>query len=561
MEGVVSSVCLGAYMAHEPKPERDPDYDPEAYDASESGDEAAPSGAGRKPVTSADLLGRTLERRYRFDALLGEGTFARVFRVHDLYRRVDLAAKVLRSDIADEPAFLERFRREASVLARLQHPNIVRYYETVDAGGVVFILTDEVSGQTLQSIMRAAGGPISPMDSLVYLTPLAAALHYAHRENIIHRDLKPANILVDDGGNVFITDFGIARILTDTSTLTVDTTVGTPHYMSPEQILAGTVTPATDIYALGVLLYQMYTGRLPFTGDSQGASGATTAVRIVYEHLHVKPTPPHEVNPRVSQAVSDVVMRALEKDPGQRYSTVGQLYDALTDAIGTPSVSLDAAEVAAQAEPRPPYVPVAVGGMADRDSEAERVPTGVGGLSRVAPGGELEDDYEAAAGERKAKRKPKPQADTFGQMGEKEHEKKEKENEKESDWDEKSDEKETEKSEEKGEFWGDVAGSDRLSQFTWGGVVLWAGIAFLLESAGVFSSVMPWLLGGAGAILLAEVGVRMAIPEYRVRPGARLIFGIVFLMLGLGTGFGFGSLWPLILIGIGVGLLINRLFD
>ncbi|MBN1965026.1 MAG: serine/threonine protein kinase, partial [Anaerolineae bacterium] len=301
-------------MGHEPKRQSEPELEPEESGQTGADEQKTPA----RPATTSDLLGRTLDNRYRFDELLGEGTFARVFKVYDLHRRVYLAAKVLRSDIAQEPAFLTRFQREAVVLARLQHPNIVRYYDIVEADGFVFILTDHIPGQTLQNVMRNQGGPMRPLDSLVYLTPLAAALHYAHREGVIHRDLKPANILLDENGNLYITDFGIARILSDTSTLTMDMSVGTPHYMSPEQILAGEITPATDVYAFGVMLYQMYTGRLPFLGESSESHGATTAVRIAYEHLHLKPEAPLDINPRLTKVLNDVILRCLEKDPAQR---------------------------------------------------------------------------------------------------------------------------------------------------------------------------------------------------------------------------------------------------
>ena len=321
-------------MAHErrPQPEMEPEQEPDALASDEASGRAAPP----SPASAADLVGQTLAGRYRFEALVGEGTFARVFRVFDEHRRATLAAKVLRSDIAHEPAFLARFRREARVLERLQHPHIVRYYDIVESGDTVFILTDHIPGRTLQSELRRIGRPLTMDEALAYLTPLAAALHFAHQEGIIHRDLKPANILLDDNDRLYVTDFGIARILSDTSTLTVDTTVGTPHYMSPEQIMAGTVTVTTAVYALGIMLYQMLTGQLPFTGDSPDAAGTTTAMRIVYEHLHVKPTPPHQLNPALSSAVEAVILRCLEKDPAQRYQSVSAVYDALTEAAGVP---------------------------------------------------------------------------------------------------------------------------------------------------------------------------------------------------------------------------------
>jgi serine/threonine protein kinase len=561
-------------MAHQPSPQSEPEYDPES------------SGSGQfasEPRTSGDLIGQTLDGRYRFDSLLGEGSFARVFKVYDLHRRVYLAAKVLRSDIAHEPMFLERFRREAAVLQRLQHPNIVRYYDIVESDDLVFILTDYIAGRTLQAVLRRHNGPLTLAEALPYLQPLTAALHFAHEEGVVHRDLKPANILLDENSRLYITDFGIAKILSDVSTLTMDTTVGTPHFMSPEQILIGEVTVATDIYALGVLLYQMFTGHLPFTGESQGTTGSTAAMRIVYEHLHLKPVPPSQLNPALSPAVEAVILRCMEKDPAQRYQSVSAIYDDLA-AAGMPAAS--------PAAPARGTIPV--------PAEAERVPTGVGGMSRVVEMDEEADEdeevewedkpkredrwdrrrrrvearnariearvearidrVEARLGQQKAKRDALAQRD-LSQMSEKERDDAEKETEKQRDSDEKNNEKQREKGwntgTEKGDFLAEIGPSDRLGQVTWGGAVVWAGIVLTIGLA----SPLSWILAGAGVMQLLEVAGRLVVPEYRAKPGVRMVFGTGLLALGLGTALGLTNLWPLILIVIGVSMVASRLLE
>jgi len=274
----------------------------------------------------------------------------------------------------------------------------------------------------------------------------------------------------------------------------------------------------------------------------------------------------------------------LSKDPSQRYQSVSDLYDALADAVGTPPVSLDAlvGEDAASSGAAPEKV----------DPVAERVPTGIGGASRIAsedeflvagyPDEAVEEDDEdidhLAWGDdwrtykkrkrelkrdaRKAKRSGQISEAEYAEMSEKEREKKRESEEKN---DEKSREKGTDVNIEKGEFFVDFAADDRLSEFTWGGMVLWAGIVFFLSgydaTANLFQNEWSWIFGGAGAILLGEVAMRLVLPQYRAKPGSRLVIGVIFLMIGLGINFSFSMLWPLILIAIGASLLINQFFD
>lgn len=283
----------------------------------------------------SELTGSTIEDRYRFDICLGEGTFAQVYRVHDTRRNVDLAAKVLRADVAHDPTFLERFRREGLVLERLQHPNIVRYYDLVETPEAVFILMDYIPGETLQSVLYNIGRPLTARQVFEFLKPLTAALHFAHGEGVIHRDLKPANILIHENGALLVTDFGIARLLDDgTFASSLGQALGTPLYMAPEQITSGEISAATDIYSLGVILYQMLTGTVPFTGRHPAAQGATLSERITYEHLHILPAPLYDVESSISEAVDEVVRRCLAKDPPRRPHTVRDVYDLMAEALG-----------------------------------------------------------------------------------------------------------------------------------------------------------------------------------------------------------------------------------
>lgn len=302
-----------------------------------------------------ELIGQTIASHYRFDAHMGEGTFARVYRVHDTRRSVDLAAKVLRPEIAHDPNLVKRFHRESQVLSRLQHPNIVRFYDLIEADGLVFILMDYIPGETLQTTLYNLGRPLTPYESLEFLKPLTAALNFAHNESVIHRDLKPANVLLHKNGTLYVTDFGIARWIDDPAMLsTLGLSMGTPLYMAPEQILDEGISAATDIYSLGVLLYQMLTGLVPFAGQHPAAQGTTASERITYEHLYISPAPMRKHEMRIPEAVDEVVLQCLAKKPSNRPQAARIVYEAMAEALGAPPLDTEALLVQVEAVAPPP---------------------------------------------------------------------------------------------------------------------------------------------------------------------------------------------------------------
>ena len=270
----------------------------------------------------ATLIGKTLKNRYRVDELLGRGGMAEVYKVYDLQRGVPLAMKVLREDLAEDRVFLRRFQREAQNLAKLQHPNIVRFYGLEQEDRLAFILMEYIEGSTLRGKIFDAHGPLTDREVLEIMEPVCSALSYAHQQGIVHCDLKSANIMIDKAGKVYLTDFGIAR-MTDMATSTM-VGVGTPAYMAPELIRGGDPSPQTDIYALGILLYEMVSGgERPFTGERATITG-TTAEKVRWEQVNLDFS--GELLPgKISIHKMDVVERCLQKDPGRRFSDMGEL--------------------------------------------------------------------------------------------------------------------------------------------------------------------------------------------------------------------------------------------
>ena len=276
-----------------------------------------------------DLTGTILLKRYCIEELLGRGGMAEVYLATDLRRRVQVAVKVLREDLAEDPEFVRRFRHEAEALARLDHPNIVRLYEFVQQGATACVVMDYIKGITLRRRLMEAGGPLELEEISDILRQVSAALGYAHSEGIAHRDIKPGNIMLQEGGRVLLTDFGIAKVI-ETGTVTT-MALGTPAYMSPEQIEGLAVDQRTDIYSLGVMLYEMATGRRPFNGER--GNGVTTLEKIRDEQVRLRPTDPRLYNPELPQETARVILRALAKDREDRWDDVDALYEAWEKAL------------------------------------------------------------------------------------------------------------------------------------------------------------------------------------------------------------------------------------
>ncbi|MGQ9554239.1 MAG: protein kinase domain-containing protein [Anaerolineae bacterium] len=280
----------------------------------------------------ADLSGQILRERYQIQHLIGRGGMADVYLALDLRRQVVVALKLLREDLAEDPDFVRRFQREAEALARLDHPNVVRFYSFERQGNAAFIVMDYVPGTTLRGRLMEAQGPLPLEEVTAIIKQVGAALHYAHSEGYIHRDIKPGNIMLREDGTALLSDFGIAKAA-ETATMTL-APLGTPAYMSPEQILGREVSPQTDIYCFGVVLYEIVTGRRPFIGES-GTGGSTTE-RIRNEHLHAMPPDPRRFNPSLPAEAVQVIARALAKDPAQRWPDMPSLVQAWGEAVGLP---------------------------------------------------------------------------------------------------------------------------------------------------------------------------------------------------------------------------------
>lgn len=278
------------------------------------------------PLAEGQMLGL-----YRIEAPMGQGGMATIYRATQQRLGRVVAIKMLHPAFAQDATFLTRFEREAQIVAQLDHPHIVPVYDFSDYNGQPYLVMKYIDGTTLK--MAQEQHPLPPDEILRVLTPVAAALDYAHQQGVLHRDIKPSNILLAGDGTPYLTDFGLARMAAlGSSTLSGDMMLGTPHYISPEQALGSqNLTAATDLYSFGVVLYELVTGRVPFTGD--------TPYAIVHAHIYDPLPTPRSLNPALSPAVEAVLVKALSKEPAARYPSATALIEAYRAALAAPATA------------------------------------------------------------------------------------------------------------------------------------------------------------------------------------------------------------------------------
>jgi beta-lactam-binding protein with PASTA domain/predicted Ser/Thr protein kinase len=284
--------------------------------------------------------GSVIDGRYRVLRRLGSGGMADVWLAEDTHLQRQVALKILHPRFAQDREFVERFRREAEHAAGLQHPNIVAVYDRGEFDGTYYIAMQYVEGPTLKQLIERG---LTPEQAVALIRQVLEAARFAHRHGIVHRDLKPQNVIVDSDGTAHVTDFGIARAGVSEITQ-AGSVMGTPHYLSPEQAQGFEVTPVSDLYSIGVILYEALTGRLPFEAES--------AVAVAMKQVSATPQRPSSINPQVWPALDAVVMRALEKDPGQRFQSA----DAFIAALDAAMKERDHGDGTAAFAPLPPVV-------------------------------------------------------------------------------------------------------------------------------------------------------------------------------------------------------------
>jgi serine/threonine-protein kinase len=280
------------------------------------------------------LAGKVFSNRYEIQRELAQGGMAEVYLAHDQLLDRPVALKALFPEYAREPSFVERFRREAQAAANLNHPNIVAIYDWGQEDGTYFIVMEYVEGRSLRDLIRSEA-PLDPSQAAEIGAEIASALGFAHRNGVVHRDVKPGNVLLTRTGTVKVTDFGIARAGTSDGLTQTGSVMGTATYFSPEQAQGLPVDGRSDVYALGVVMYEMVTGVAPFTADSP--------VSVAYKHVREEAVPPSERNPDIPRDLEVIIATALAKDPEHRYPTADDMRaDILRYRRGRPVVGVPA---------------------------------------------------------------------------------------------------------------------------------------------------------------------------------------------------------------------------
>src|SRR5690625_1613701 len=297
------------------------------------------------------LNGHLLSERYRIKRTIGGGGMANVYLARDIILDRDVAIKVLRLEYANDAEFIERFDREAQAATSLSHPNIVNIYDVGEEEHILYMVMEYVDGLTLKEFIQQ-NSPIVVEEALEIMKQLTDAISHAHDNGLIHRDIKPQNVLVDHDGNVKITDFGIAMALSATSLTQTNSILGSVHYLSPEQARGGIATKKSDIYSLGIVLFELLTGQLPFSGQSP--------VSIALKHLQNETPSVRELNNQIPQSVENIVLKATAKNTLHRYESGYEMELALNSALDPERMNEEVYKPPVEEEEETKVIPIIV---------------------------------------------------------------------------------------------------------------------------------------------------------------------------------------------------------
>ena len=275
-----------------------------------------------------DLEGRLLSNRYELIEKIGNGGMAKVFKAKDQVLNRYVAVKILRDEFTTDQEFIKRFEAEAQAAASITHPNIVSVYDVGNEGNLYYIVMELIQGKTLKEIIIEEGSALPWKWSINIAIQIASALEVAHKNKIVHRDIKPHNIIITEDGIAKVTDFGIAKAVSNSTITAFGTTIGSVHYFSPEHARGGFTDSKSDLYSLGVVMYEMLTGRVPFDAD--------TPVSVALKHMQEEPKPPIESNEKIPTAVNEIILKAMRKDTNLRYQSASEMLRDLNAALKNP---------------------------------------------------------------------------------------------------------------------------------------------------------------------------------------------------------------------------------